>query len=223
MIEVTRTEDVFVLTMVAEENRFNPTMLDAFDKALSEVEASEGPAAVVLTGQDKFFSNGLDLDWMMANAEQGGPALVANGLQALYKRLVSFPVATIAAVNGHAFAGGGMLALACDQIVMRTDRGFFCLPEVDINIPFTNGMAQLVQAKLSASAAYEAMLTGRRFSAEEALAAGFVAEAVPEAEVVPAAIARAQALASKDRNTVSTIKQRMYPGVIEALSETVDF
>ncbi len=223
MIEVTRTEDVFVLTMVAEENRFNPTMLDAFDNALSEVEASEGPAAVVLTGQDKFFSNGLDLDWMMANAEQGGPALVANGLQALYKRLVSFPVATIAAVNGHAFAGGGMLALACDQIVMRTDRGFFCLPEVDINIPFTNGMAQLVQAKLSASAAYEAMLTGRRFSAEEALAAGFVAEAVPEAEVVPAAIARAQALASKDRNTVSTIKQRMYPGVIEALSETVDF
>ncbi len=223
MIEVTRTDDVFVLTMVAEENRFNPTMLDAFDKALSEVEASEGPAAVVLTGQDKFFSNGLDLDWMMANAEQGGPALVANGLQALYKRLVSFPVATVAAVNGHAFAGGGMLALACDQIVMRTDRGFFCLPEVDINIPFTNGMAQLVQAKLTASAAYEAMLTGRRFSAEDALAAGFVVEAVPEAEVLPAAIARAAALTSKDRNTVATIKHRMYPGVIEALAETVDF
>ncbi len=223
MIDVTRTEDVFVLRMVAEENRFNPTMLDAFDKALTEVESSEGPAAVVLTGEDKFFSNGLDLDWMMANAEQGGPALVANGLQALYKRLVAFPVATVAAVNGHAFAGGGMLALACDQIVMRTDRGFFCLPEVDINIPFTNGMAQLVQSKLSASAAYEAMLTGRRFSAEEALAAGFVAEAVPDEQVLPAAIARAQALVGKDRNTVATIKQRMYPGVIEALGETVSF
>jgi enoyl-CoA hydratase/carnithine racemase len=223
MIEVTRNEDVFVLTMVAEENRFNPTMLDAFDKALSEVEASEGPAAVVLTGQDKFFSNGLDLDWMMANAEQGGPSLVANGLQALYKRLLSFPVATVAAVNGHAFAGGGMLALACDQIVMRTDRGFFCLPEVDINIPFTNGMAQLVQAKLTAAAAYEVMLTGRRFSAEEALAAGFINEAVPDEQVLPAAIARAQALTSKDRGTLATIKQRMYPGVLEALSEDVSF
>ena len=221
MIEVTRNEDVFVLTMVAEENRFNPTMLDAFDTALSEVEASEGPAAVVLTGQDKFFSNGLDLDWMMANAEQGGPARVANGLQALYKRLITFPVATVAAVNGHAFAGGGMLALACDQIVMRTDRGFFCLPEVDINIPFTNGMAQLVQAKLTASAAYEVMLTGRRFSAEEALAAGFINEAVPDEQVLAAAIARAQALSSKDRNTVATIKQRMYPGVIESLGEEV--
>jgi len=223
MINVTRTEDVFVLTMVADENRFNPTMLDAFDKALSEVEASDGPAAVVLTGEGKFFSNGLDLDWMMANAEEGGPALVANGLQALYKRLLTFPVATVAAVNGHAFAGGGMLALACDQIVMRTDRGFFCLPEADINIPFTNGMAQLVQSKLTPSAAYEAMLTGRRFSADEALAAGFVAEAVPDEQVLPAALIMAASLTSKDRNTVATIKQRMYPGVVEALSEVVDF
>ena len=112
MIEVTRTGDVFVLTMVANENRFNPTMLDAFERALDEVDASDGAAAVVLTGQGKFFSNGLDLDWMMANAEQGGPALVADGLQALYRRLVMFPTATVAAVNGHAFAGGfvGLIA-----------------------------------------------------------------------------------------------------------------
>jgi enoyl-CoA hydratase/carnithine racemase len=223
MIDITRTDDVLVLHMVAEENRFNPTMLDAFDRSLSEVEGTDGPAAVVLTGQGKFFSNGLDLEWMMANAEQGGPSLVANGLQALYRRLLTFPVATVAAVNGHAFAGGGMLALACDQRVMRTDRGFFCLPEVDINIPFTNGMAQLVQSKLTAAAAYEAMLTGRRFSAEEAHAAGFVDVAVPEDQVLPVAVERAQALAGKDRGTVATIKQRMYGDVAAALAETVDF
>jgi len=223
MIEITRTQDVFVLTMVAEENRFNPAMLDAFSRALDEVEGSDGAAAVVLTGQGKFFSNGLDLDWMMANAEQGGPALVADGLQALYRRLVIFPTATVAAVNGHAFAGGGMLALACDQRVMRTDRGFFCLPEVDINIPFTDGMAKLVQAKLTPSAAYEAMLTGRRFTADEALAAGFVDAAVPEGDVVPVAVERAQALAGKARSTVGTIKERMYGSVAAALAETAEF
>lgn len=223
MIEVTRTDDVFVLCMDAGENRFNPDMLDAFDRALGEVEASEGPAAVVLTGTGKFFSNGLDLEWMMANVEQGGPALVANGLQALYLRLLTFPVATVAAVNGHAFAGGGMLALACDQRVMRTDRGFFCLPEVDINIPFTPGMAKLVQAKLTPAAAYEAMLTGRRFSAEEALAAGFVDAAVPEEQVVPVAVERAQSLAGKERTTVATIKQRMFGDVASALAEPTAF
>jgi len=222
-IEVTRAEDVVVLRMTADENRFNPTMLDALDRALGEVERSEGPAAVVITGQGKFFSNGLDLEWMMANAEQGGPALVANGLQALYRRLVTFPVATVAAINGHAFAGGAMLALACDQRVMRTERGFFCLPEVDINIPFTPGMAKLVQAKLTPSAAYEAMLTGRRFSAEEAHAAGFIDAAVPEDEVLPVAVERAQALTGKTRATVVTIKERMYDDVAAALAETAEF
>ena len=221
MIEVTRTDDVFVLRMVAGENRFNPTMLDAFDAALGEVEASEGPAAVVLTGEGKFFSNGLDLEWMVAHADEGGPALVANGLQALYRRLVTFPTATVAAMNGHAFAGGGMLALACDQRVMRADRGYFCLPEVDINIPFTDGMSKLVQSKLTPAVAYEVMLTGRRFSADEALAAGIVSAAVAEDEVLPAAIERAQALAGKLRPTVSTIKERMYPDVVAALGETV--
>jgi enoyl-CoA hydratase/carnithine racemase len=68
MIETSRNDDVFVLRMVADENRFNPTMLQAFRDALDEVEAEDGTAAV-LTGEGKFFSNGLDLDWMMANVE----------------------------------------------------------------------------------------------------------------------------------------------------------
>jgi len=222
VIEVTRSDDVFVLRMVAEENRFNPTMLDAFKTALDEVEASEGPAAVVLTGEGKFFCNGLDLDWMMA-AEEGGASQVVNGLQELYSRLVTFPTAVIAGVNGHAFAGGGMLALACDQRVMRNDRGFFCLPEVDINIPFTKGMASLVQAKLGPAAAYDTMLTGRRFGADDAVAAGIADIAVAEDQVLPEAIQRAQALAGKTRSTVGAIKHVMYAEVVAGLAETVAF
>lgn len=223
MIEIERQGDVFVLRMVAEENRFNPTMLDAFRTSLDEVEASEGAAAVVLTGEGKFFSNGLDLDWMMANAEQGGPGIVVNGLQELYSRLLTFPTATIAAVNGHAFAGGGMLALACDQRVMRSDRGFFCLPEVDINIPFSKGMSLLCQAKLAPGTAYEAMLTGRRFTADDALAAGIVDQVAAEDEVVSVAVERAAALAGKSRQTVSTIKNTMYADAVAALAEEISF
>jgi enoyl-CoA hydratase/carnithine racemase len=222
MIETSRTDNVFVLRMVADENRFNPTMLQAFRDALDEVEAEEGTAAV-LTGEGKFFSNGLDLDWMMANVEQGGPSEVVNGLQQLYLRLVTFPATIVAAINGHAFAGGGMLALACDQRVMREDRGFFCLPEVDINIPFSNGMAAMVQAKLDPRVAHEAMLTGRRFAGPDALAAGIVDATAPEDGVLDAAIERAAALAGKNRDTVSKIKQTMYAGVAEALGEQLEF
>jgi enoyl-CoA hydratase/carnithine racemase len=159
----------------------------------------------------------------MANAEQGGPALVANGLQALYRRLVTFPTATVAAVNGHAFAGGGMLALACDQRVMRTDRGFFCLPEVDINIPFTKGMAALVQCKLVPSVARDAMLSGRRYSGPDAVAAGIADSAVPEDQVVATAIELAKPFAGKSPSVVSTIKKTMFAPALAGLEEVVEF
>lgn len=205
--------------MGAEENRFNPDMLAAFDSALSEVEAAEGTAAVI-TGEGKFFSNGLDLEWLGANPDRAGE--VVNGLQALYARLLAFPTAVIAAINGHAFAGGGMLALACDQRIMREDRGFFCLPEVDINIPFSEGMAAMVQARLTPQVAHEVMVTGRRYGGEEATRAGIVDLAVPEASVLPEAIGRAEGLSSKNRATVGAIKQTMYSSPIALLSEKVD-
>ena len=220
MIEVERQGEVFVLRMASEENRFNPEMLGAFDAALSKVEESDGPGAVVLTGEGKFFSNGLDLDWMGQNPDQIGG--VVNGLQGLYARLLAFPTPTVAAINGHAFAGGGMLALACDQRVMREDRGFFCLPEVDIRIPFSDGMAALVQARLSPQVARDVMLTGRRYGGPEACEAGIVDEARPEDEVLPAAVERAGALAGKDRGTVQAIKQTMFSRELGLLRAEVD-
>ena len=127
----------------------------------------------------------------------------------------------IAAVNGHAFAGGAMLALACDQRVMRDDRGYFCLPEVDINIPFSDGMSALVRAKLSPKTSSDAMLTGRRWTAAEALEGDIVDATAPEAEVLPIAIARAKELSGKTHGVVGTIKQTMYAKVTEALAEPV--
>ena len=220
MIEVEREGEVVVLRMVSGENRFNPDMLGAFDEALSEVEGSDGAAAVVLTGEGKFFSNGLDLDWMGQNTDRVGE--VVNGLQELYGRLLSFPTTVVAAINGHAFAGGGMLALACDQRVMREDRGFFCLPEVDIQIPFSEGMAALVQAKLTPAVAHEVMLTGRRYGGAEAEGAGIVDATCPEEGVVSAAIERAAELAAKDGGTVQAIKQTMYARELELLARKVD-
>ncbi len=216
---MTREADVFVLKMTAEENRFNPEMLSAFDSALSEVEAADGTAAVI-TGEGKFFSNGLDLEWMGANPERIGE--VVNGLQSLYGRLLAFPATLVAAINGHAFAGGGMLALACDQRVMREDRGFFCLPEVDINIPFSAGMSALVQSKLTPQIAHEVMLTGRRYGGADAVRVGIVDLCVAEDSVLPEAVGAAEALSKKSRDTVVTIKRTMYSDALELLSEQVD-
>jgi enoyl-CoA hydratase/carnithine racemase len=216
MVETEQRGDVTVMRMDAGENRFNPANLDSLETAFDTIEASEGPAAVVLTGTGKFFSNGLDLEWM-GGAPEGEPQKVVVRVQELLARMLVSPVAIVGAINGHAFAAGAMLALACDELVMREDRGFFCLPEVDINIPFTPGMSALIRSKLSRRTAREAMLTGRRYGGEEALAAGIVDDIAAEVDVLARAVERAQALAGKNRDVVAAIKAEIYGDVVEML------
>lgn len=209
--------DVAILDLGDGENRFDPDWVDAVAAALDEVEARPEPRALVVGARGKVWSNGLDLDWMGANTDQV-PSLVGR-VQSLFARALELGVPTVGALGGHTFAAGAMLALALDTRVMRADRGFFCLPEVDIRIPFTPGMAALVQARLSKATAHEAMTTGRRYGGRDALAAGIVAEALDEGDVLPRAIARARELAPKHGATLATIKRRMYGDVLAALRD----
>ena len=146
MIDLRREGSVFVLTLQAGENRLNRPFLDALNRAVDTVEASPGPAALVTVGEEKFYSTGLDLDWL-GGAGQGEAPRFVNTVIALFARLVALDVPTVAAINGHAFAAGGMLALAHDFRVMRADRGFFCLNEVDIGLPLHPGMVALVKSR----------------------------------------------------------------------------
>lgn len=212
-----RDGDVYVLDLGDGENRFNPDWVGAVEDALDEVASAPAPRALVTTATGKIWSNGLDLDWMAANGEQ--VAAFVPRVHQLFGKVLSLGVPTVAAIQGHCFAAGAMLALAADQRVMRADRGFFCLPEADINIPFTPGMSALIQAKLSAPAAHEAMTTGRRFGGADAAALQLVDEAVAEDEVLPRAIERAAAHAGKSPDVLRTIKERMYPDVVATLRD----
>ncbi|SEF50896.1 Enoyl-CoA hydratase/carnithine racemase [Thermomonospora echinospora] len=215
MIDLQRDGDVFVLRLDEGENRFSPGFLDAVQAALDTVEKAEGPRALVTVGAGRFYSNGLDLDWLGAHSDQFESYL--GRVHEMFARLLALPMPTVAAINGHAFAGGGMLALTHDFAVMRTGRGYFCLPEVDLGMSFTPGMNALIRARLPRVTAHEAMITGRRYTAEEALAAGIVAQAAPEEEVLPAAVARAAGLAGKDGRVVARIRTDLYGPALAAL------
>ncbi|MGI8333891.1 enoyl-CoA hydratase-related protein [Actinomadura scrupuli] len=219
MFDLQRDGDVFVLRFDDGENRFSPAFLDGVQGALDTVEKAEGPRALVTVGTGKFYSNGLDLDWLGANGDQAEAYL--GGIHEVYARLLSLPMPTVAALNGHAFAGGGMLALSHDFAVMRTGRGYFCLPEVDLGMTFTPGMNALLQARLSAATAHEAMTTGRRYTAEQALSAGIVQHIAAEAEVLPTAVGIAAALAPKNGHTVAKIRTGLYRPALEALGGPV--
>lgn len=215
--ELTQHDDVFLLTMNIDDNRFNPDSLALINDALDTVEHHQGPAALVTTGTGKYYSNGLDLEKAMSPDHDWGIAEIARATQQLLARTLAFPRPTIAAINGHCMAAGAMWSLAHDFRIMRADRGFWGLPEVDIRIPFTPGMAALIQSRLTKQAAHRAMTTAYRFGGEEAFLAGIVDATAAEGDVVSQSIARAQVLAGKDPVTLGEIKKVMYGPIVAAL------
>ena len=214
-LEVEEHGAVTVVRMNHDENRLHPQLLAALEATLNHVGLADEPAALVLTGAGKFFSNGLDLEYMSANP--GDAEQLLARVHALLGRMLGLEVPTAAAINGHAFAAGAMLALTADEAVMRSDRGYFCLPEADLGLPFTPAMSALITSRLSPPVAHQAMVTAQRYGASEALAAGIVAEVAAEDAVLERAVTRAQALASKSRHVIGDIKRGLYGDTLELL------
>lgn len=206
---------VVLVRMTHRENRLHPDLLDALNTALDQIESTRGDAALVLTGTGKFFSNGLDLEYMSAEPADAERTLAS--VHALLGRLLGLEVPTVAAINGHAFAAGAMLALTFDEVVMRADRGFFCLPEADLGMAFTPGMNALITSRLAPPVAHRAMVTAHRFDAQSAVAAGIVTEIAAEDDVLDRALARAQNLATKPRHAISAIKRGLYGNTVDLL------
>ncbi|OBJ59405.1 enoyl-CoA hydratase-related protein [Mycobacterium sp. 1423905.2] len=214
-ISLSYDEKIAILDLGDSENRFSPEFLDDINARLDDVEAS-GAHGLVTTAVGKFYTNGLDLDWLVAHGDQ--TQWYVGRVHALLARMLTLPIPTAAAVVGHAFGAGAMLAIAHDFRVMRADRGFFCFPEVDINIPFTEGMAALIQAKLTPQAAVASMTTGRRFGGSDAAAAGIVDATAGEGAVTAAALDVLRPLGSKNPGTLGAIKQTMFAPAVQALT-----
>ncbi|MFT4050061.1 MAG: enoyl-CoA hydratase/isomerase family protein [Solirubrobacterales bacterium] len=217
MPDLDRDGNVFVLNLGDDENRFNPDWVGAVNALLAEVAATDGPRALVLSATGKNWSQGLDLEWFAANVEQV-PAFIPE-VHELYARVLTFPAPVIAAIQGHCYAAGAMLSLAADERIMREDRGYWCLPEADINIPFTHGMDALIKSRLRPQVAHEAMVFATRYGAPDAVAAEIVNSAVGEEHVLSAAVERAEALSAKNGDTLAAIKQRLYAPAVAALRD----
>jgi enoyl-CoA hydratase/carnithine racemase len=213
-----RQNDVFILDLGDGENRFHPDWIASVHTALDEVEKASDSCALVTAATGKFFSNGLDLDWLGAHGDQSDTYVVS--VHELFARFLGLPVITVAALQGHTFAAGAMLSLAHDFRVMRADRGYWCLPEADLGIPFTRGMSALIQARLAPQTAHEVMVTARRYSGTDAAAAAIVDRAVAEDAVRSTAVALAGSLAAKAGPVLGTIKARMYAPVLDTLRDT---
>jgi enoyl-CoA hydratase/carnithine racemase len=213
-LDVTREGDVVVAVWRDGENRLNTDSIGELEQLCDRIEREDGACALVLSGEGKFFSNGLDLDRFAG--DPGALAETIARFHPLLGRLFVLPCYTVAAINGHAFAGGAMLSCAFDHRVMREDRGYWCLNEAQIGLPLTRQMTAAVLGRLPRRAALEAMLTARRFSGPDALVWGIVDEVAPEDTVLESAIAHATAAAALHRAVVTTHKRHALLDVARA-------
>ena len=223
-VTLTDSEDgLLTLRLDRDQNVINPPMVSALEHAISCVEAAEHPKSLVILGGPKFFSNGLDVTWMMNNSSET-PDMIQTFWRVL-ARLLVLDCRTVAAISGHAYGAGIFLALACDWRVMRTERGFVNFPELNLGMRLSKPFAELSKAKLSPSTLREGVLAGRRYDSVAAVAAGLIdatcpVEALPaEAEkLARAGLPTQMKLLRFDPEAFSTMKVELYTDAWRALT-----
>jgi enoyl-CoA hydratase/carnithine racemase len=213
MIDLTRDGAIHVVTMNNGPNMIDPEWQTRMLEVLDEVEAGcEGDAGLVLTGEGKFFSNGLNVEVIMALQGEQMSRFGASMGQ-IMGRLLLLPLPTVAAVNGHAFAAGAFLALACDYRIIREDRGWICISEVDAGVPISSPMMNLLRDKVAPPAVRDAVLSGKRYAADAAIAAGFADGKAAEADLLAEAKKLASSMAGKQRRIFKTLKRTLYADI----------
>ncbi|KAA8889475.1 enoyl-CoA hydratase/isomerase family protein [Nocardia colli] len=201
------------------ENRFHPEWIAAMNAILDEAAAARGPAALVTAGAGKFYSTGADIAWAADHSDRIDEYLTE--VQRLLARILTLPMPTVAALNGHVYGAGAFMAVAHDYRIMRADRGYVCFPGVTLGANYAPASVELVQSRLPAQVAHHALVSGQRYGGPDALAASLVDEIADEHEVLPAAIRYAQALAHTSGPVLGHIKSCLHKAAADALCEPV--
>jgi enoyl-CoA hydratase len=176
--------------------------------ALGEVEARGEARALLLCGAGSAFCAGLDLRVVPSYGLAEQREMIA-GVNRAITSLYGLPIPTVAAVHGHAIAGGLVLALACDYRIGTTAPCKVGLTEARAGIPFPAAAIAVVKAELSAAVARRLTLVARNYGPAEALADGVFDELQPPDAVWERARAVAQDLAAIPREAYARIKEQL--------------
>ena len=217
----TKKEDVAILSMTNGENRQNKAFAQIFNTLLDEIMADTSITALIITsGDEKNFSQGVDVEWIMQRLQEKDKQSVDDfviGMNQVFKKILNMPIPVIAAINGHAYGNGSILSCACDFRFMRSDKGFFCFPEVNLGIPFRTGMNEFLKKAVPTYKLVEMQLTGNRYGAAELEKHHIIVKACANLEELMAEAFAFAKTFKKNRDTFGIIKQRFNKYIVHAL------
>ena len=186
-------------------NALDPVLVAELEARLDEAERSARP--LVLTGNDRFFSAGLDLAGLPEDRDEMGAFV--DAFDELVRRLFLFPCPTVAAVNGHAVAGGAILAAACDVRIGATGSYRMGVSEVQLGVIFPAAAFEVLRAAIPAERTAEVLLRGRLTGPEDALANGFLHELAEPGALAARAAARAEEMGALPREAYAHTKREL--------------
>jgi len=221
LIDITTQGSIAVLTMNTAENRHNPEFLSEFNQHLDQIEADQSIKSIILTSaSEKNWSLGIDLAWM--SQPTNTPEIISGfmtDLAGLLKRLVTFPMPIIAALNGHTYGNGSVLACACDFRFMKSDKGFFCFPEVDVLVPFVPSMFPLINKAIPQTFFNRLAMTGQRVGAQELLDKQVVEAIFANEEELQAGVVEFAKTFNKNRWIYGQNKTQMNKQILVTMKE----
>ena len=196
-------------------NAINADLLECLGKAVREAEQDPEVRGVLLAACGKLFSPGLDLQELI---ELDRPTMQRSLelLNATVLRLYTLSKPLVAAIHGHAVAGGCVLCLAADWRVLKQGAAVG-LNEVLVGVPFPYGVSLLIRETVPRHRLAEVALFGRNFTGQDAVDAGLVDEVVPEEAFEDRCRERLTDLAGKDANAFAITKRYLRSGVVERI------
>jgi enoyl-CoA hydratase/carnithine racemase len=200
-------------------NALNPDVLDQFESARQQL-AADPPGAVVLTGRERFFSAGVDLKLVPTMTPEDQRAMV-DGINRLVLGWYGFPRPVVAAVTGHAIAGGMVIALCADYRVGASE-GKLGLTELRAGVPYPVAAIALVRAELAAPAARALALRAHLVEPDEALRLGLVDELAGAGEVLERACDVAEQMARFGGDSYARTKLELRGETLARVRAAVD-
>jgi enoyl-CoA hydratase len=218
--------DVAVVTMNSNKvNAQNDAFFADLHEAFDRLDREPPGAGVVLTAEGSTFSAGIDLKFAL-------PLFASRDLEAVraffarYRatniRLFTYPKPTVAAINGHAFAGGVITALCCDYRLAIEGDSRFSLNEVPIGIPMPAVYVEIIRYALGTGNATVATLFGDVYGVPNALRLGFAPEAVPPDRLLDAAIDRARAVPADAMAAYESAKRALQAPALANIEQLAD-
>ena len=223
VIEWKKDGTVAIITMNTDENRHNPDFAKGMLSAFDEIEQDQEIQSVVIaSSSEKNWSLGIDLMWItgaMSNQELDSIRGFMYDMNNVFKKIMILPMPVIAAMNGHTFGNGSILACSCDYRFMKADRGYFCFPEVDINIPFLPSMLATMKKSIPYYKVEELMFSGKKIGAKEMEEHHIIVKACDDADALMKETLEFAKTYTKGRNIFAQHKIRLHKHIIEMMEK----